>query len=132
MDYQSARKYIYENMFMNLYVAIADDDIEKGLAYIKKDTACDDNTAKLIWVDLKMDFGSKENNPILQAREDYQNEQLQQDLQYQNNAECPYCHSKNTKKISGLSKAGSVALWGVFAVGKVSKQWHCNNCKSDF
>lgn len=48
------------------------------------------------------------------------------------NAECPYCHSKNTKKISGVSKAGSVAMWGIFAMGKVSKQWHCNNCKSDF
>lgn len=46
--------------------------------------------------------------------------------------ECPYCHSTNTKKISGLSKAGSVALWGVFALGKTSKQWHCNNCDSDF
>lgn len=46
--------------------------------------------------------------------------------------ECPYCHSTNTKKISGLSKAGSVALWGIFAAGKVSKQWHCNNCNSDF
>lgn len=46
--------------------------------------------------------------------------------------ECPYCHSKDTKKISNLSKAGSVALFGVFALGKTSKQWHCNKCKSDF
>ena len=46
--------------------------------------------------------------------------------------ECPYCHSTNTKKISGMSKAGSVALWGIFSIGKVTKQWHCNNCKSDF
>ena len=45
---------------------------------------------------------------------------------------CPYCNSTNTKKISTLSKAGSVALWGVFALGKASKEWHCNNCKSDF
>lgn len=45
---------------------------------------------------------------------------------------CPYCKSTNTKKISGISKAGSVALWGIFAAGKVSKQWHCNNCGSDF
>mgnify|MGYP003310353153 CR=1 FL=1 len=36
------------------------------------------------------------------------------------------------EKISGLSKAGSVALWGIFALGKTTKQWHCNNCKSDF
>lgn len=45
---------------------------------------------------------------------------------------CPYCHSNNTKKISGLSKVGSVAIWGVFALGKTTKQWHCNDCKSDF
>lgn len=142
MDYEQAKEFLYNGdgavdksrgvLLSNLYYAITDDKTLEGIQMIKELTACDDSTAKLIWVDLKMDFGSKENNPILQAREDYQNEQLQQDLQYQNNAECPYCHSKNTKKISGLSKAGSVALWGVFAVGKVSKQWHCNNCKSDF
>ncbi len=45
---------------------------------------------------------------------------------------CPYCHSTNTKKISGISKAGSVALFGIFALGKVSKEWHCNGCGSDF
>lgn len=45
---------------------------------------------------------------------------------------CPYCHSKNTRKISGASKAGSVAMYGVFGMGKASKQWHCNNCNSDF
>lgn len=32
------------------------------------------------------------------------------------------------KKISGLSKAGLVALWGVFAAGRTSKIWHCNEC----
>ena len=45
---------------------------------------------------------------------------------------CPYCKSTDCKKISGLSKAGSVALWGVFALGKTTKQWHCNKCGSDF
>ena len=45
---------------------------------------------------------------------------------------CPYCQSTNTKKITTMSKAGSVALFGIFAMGKVSKQWHCNNCGSDF
>lgn len=45
---------------------------------------------------------------------------------------CPYCKSTDCKKISGLSKAGSVALWGIFALGKTTKQWHCNSCKSDF
>lgn len=45
--------------------------------------------------------------------------------------ECPYCHSTNCKKISGVSKAGSVALFGLFSQ-KVRHQWHCNDCKSDF
>ena len=45
---------------------------------------------------------------------------------------CPYCKSTDTKKISGLSKVGSVALFGIFALGKTTKQWHCNSCKSDF
>lgn len=45
---------------------------------------------------------------------------------------CPYCKSTDCKKISGLSKAGSVALWGIFALGKTTKQFHCNSCKADF
>lgn len=136
MNYVEAKKYIYNNMFMQLFAAIADDNIKQGLNYIKEDTSCDDQTAKLIWCDLKMDYSTKENNPIIQLREEHQAEEsankAREDYLYRNNAECPYCHSKNTKKISGLSKAGSVAMFGMFAVGKVSKQWHCNQCKSDF
>lgn len=45
---------------------------------------------------------------------------------------CPYCNSTDVKKISTASKAGRVAIWGIFSIGKVTKQWHCNNCKSDF
>ena len=45
---------------------------------------------------------------------------------------CPYCKSTNTKKISGLSKAVSVGLFGIFALGKTTKQFHCNNCQADF
>ena len=44
---------------------------------------------------------------------------------------CPTCGSPNIKKISGLSKAGSVALWGIFS-RKVYKQWHCNSCGSEW
>ena len=46
--------------------------------------------------------------------------------------QCPYCKSTDTKKISSMSKAGAMALFGVFALGKTGKQWHCNNCESDF
>ncbi len=48
------------------------------------------------------------------------------------NAQCPYCKSYNTQKISITSKIGNVALFGIFAAGKVAKEWHCNTCKSDF
>lgn len=48
------------------------------------------------------------------------------------NVKCPYCNATNVKKISGVSKGISVGLFGVFALGKISKQWHCNNCGSDF
>lgn len=44
---------------------------------------------------------------------------------------CPTCQSPNIKKISNLSKAGSVAMWGIFSQ-KVRKQWHCNNCGSEW
>ena len=40
---------------------------------------------------------------------------------------CPTCQSTNIKKVSGLSKTGSVAMWGIFSQ-KVKKQMHCNNC----
>lgn len=129
MNYEEAKKRIYDNIGSGVIYPLADDDIQKGVAFIKKETNCDDQTAKLIWCDLKMDYGTIENNPILRAREKLKAEEA---AKYYGNAECPYCHSKNTKKISGLSKAGSVAMFGVFAMGKVGKQWHCNNCKSDF
>lgn len=34
---------------------------------------------------------------------------------------CPYCHSTNTKKISTVSRAGSISLFGIFSK-KVGKQ----------
>ncbi len=45
--------------------------------------------------------------------------------------ECPYCHSKNTKKISTTSKVVNTALFGIFGT-KRHKQFHCNKCGSDF
>lgn len=45
-----------------------------------------------------------------------------------NKIRCPNCHSGNVHKISVLSKAGSVALIGVFAMGKISKTYECDKC----
>lgn len=40
---------------------------------------------------------------------------------------CTYCGSTNIKRVSGTSKAVSVAMFGLFSQ-KVKKQFHCNNC----
>lgn len=46
--------------------------------------------------------------------------------------QCPYCKSTNTQKISAMNKAVHTALFGIFSMSRNSKQWYCNNCKSDF
>lgn len=121
--------------YVNLMSIIADDNMQGGIKYIEDLISCEEQTAKLIWCDLKLDYGTKENNPILQAREQYKAEETSkkaaEDYKYRNNAECPYCHSKNTKKISTTSKVANTAVFGLFGT-KRFKQWHCNNCRSDF
>lgn len=54
---------------------------------------------------------------------------LEQKLQ--NVPKCPTCQSADIKKISTASKAGSVFMWGLLSQ-KVKKQWHCNNCGSEW
>lgn len=44
---------------------------------------------------------------------------------------CPYCNSTNIKKLSFTKKAISIGGLGILS-NKIGKQWHCNNCKSDF
>ncbi len=46
--------------------------------------------------------------------------------------ECPYCHSRDTKKITTTSKVVHTALFGNLTTGKNLKEWHCNRCNSDF
>ena len=44
---------------------------------------------------------------------------------------CPYCKSTNTKKIGVISRSVSIGLFGLGSK-KINRQWHCNNCDSDF
>lgn len=44
---------------------------------------------------------------------------------------CPYCNSTSVKKITATSRTTSILVWGIGS-GKIGKQWHCYNCKSDF
>lgn len=45
---------------------------------------------------------------------------------------CPYCKSNNTSKITITNKAVHTAIFGMWSMGRNTKQWHCNNCNSDF
>lgn len=76
-----------------------------------------------------IDYQLKLNQFILQQE---QHKAIEEQQRKDNKPHCPYCNSTDVKKISGISKAGSVAIWGIFAAGKVSKNYHCNKCKSDF
>lgn len=72
----------------------------------------------------------KETDPIeYQLKLSQFKNQVQQKSSEQNKniLKCPTCQATNIKKISGLSKAGSVAMWGIFSQ-KVKKTFHCNNC----
>lgn len=82
---------------------------------------------------------SNNNNPIMMEERKYSQINNSKDyLKYleKNHEEknedysitCPNCHSKMVHKISGLSKAGSVAMIGIFAMGKVSKTYQCDKC----
>ncbi len=45
---------------------------------------------------------------------------------------CPYCQSYNTRKIGTFAKAMNAALFGVLSISVNSKNFHCNQCGSDF
>ena len=79
------------------------------------------------------------NEDIMYARENTQNVSDQidyyEDLILNDNdkedCKCPTCGSTNIKKISTANRIVSTGLFGL-ASSKIGKQWHCNNCNSDF
>lgn len=64
---------------------------------------------------------------------DKYHEQQKIDSQTKSNpvVECPYCHSTNTKKISGVERVTSIATLGIFSK-KINKSFKCNNCGGTF
>lgn len=101
----------YENVKTNYYVST-----EKAIQYIQDQTGCDHNIAKQIvceWM----------NKTHVEYKNSYENKIC---------IKCPYCNSLNTKKISNFSKISHFALFGVFSLNRNSKEWHCNNCNSNF
>ena len=77
----------------------------------------------------------KEQKEILQKRirksEESRINEYQQKYLAEHNIHCPYCNSTNVTKIGTVNRAVSVGTFGL-ASKKIGKQWHCNNCDSDF
>lgn len=105
---------------------IEENKTKEAIEYIQKYCNCDNTTAKILFVDFKTDYDEIFSIPSnLSLQEQAYNNAVAQE--WLNKPHCPTCNSTNIKKISGLSKAGSVAIFGIFSQ-KVKKQMHCNNC----
>ncbi len=136
MNLEEVKKYFdteigYEDG-TKMLMLIADNKNMEGISFVQRLTNCSFEIAQQMWGILKNQYGTKETNPMIPDLTPQQiaaaNAQAQELL---NKVHCPYCNSTNCKKISGVSKATSVAMFGIFSQ-KVKKQWHCNNCRSDF
>lgn len=72
-----------------------------------------------------------DNNDILRTKTKIDLTQPLQPQPNQNIPKCPICNSTNVTRISSTKKAMSIIGFGILS-NKIGKQWHCNNCKSDF
>lgn len=53
--------------------------------------------------------------------------------EFQKNAvKCHYCGSTNVEKITLMSKAIHNSIFGIWSLGRNTKEFHCNNCGADF
>lgn len=49
-----------------------------------------------------------------------------------NAVKCHYCGSTNVQKITLMSKAIHNSIFGIWSLGRNTKEFHCNNCGADF
>ena len=98
-------------------------DCGKQLEYYETEII-DDNTHLV--VERSEEENKKHENALNQIKNNSYNVNTNSQI------ECPYCHSTNTRKISTMLKIWSLKWQGLYGLGNVSKQWHCNNCNSDF
>lgn len=45
---------------------------------------------------------------------------------------CPNCKATNVRKITVTNKAIHTSIFGIWSMGRNAKNYHCNNCGSDF
>lgn len=115
---------------------------EQGTSYIsllkviREITNCDLDTAEsfvksipvVIISDINKEQAECYTNKLLSAGAQAETINSNNTSQYSNIIKCPNCNSPSVKKISTGSKAVSVAMWGIFAAGKLTKTYQCNKC----
>ncbi len=84
------------------------------------------------YFDHREEINSQQHMEMRAILDNYKAKKEGRDRGNQYGVSCPYCHATNVQKISGMTKAGHIALFGIFGVGKAGKQWHCTHCGSDF
>lgn len=111
-------------------------EYEENILKTIKDKA--DFSEKTYFARLKSEnklFLKMEKSKLLSRKFDY-NQKKCEELESKTRSEyipkCPICGSPKIHKIPLTNKAGSVALFGIFSVGHVSKTFKCDNCGAKF
>lgn len=116
----------------DIFPYVKDGNVKNAILYMKEKTGCSQEEAYEVYKELKQMVKAK---PLQQWERDKYEKEYKHSTQQQNppklQVTCPYCNSTNTKKISTASRAGSILGFGILSK-KIGKQWHCNNCGSDF
>ena len=106
--------------------------------YIEYKTKCNNETATRIVQEAIEAYSIDEDNNESDAvyNRPYQKEKFVSEFEQQpldeSQITCPYCHSTNVQKITMGKKVVKGWLWGAAALSTLTKEWHCNNCKSNF
>lgn len=115
---------ICRNKLVNTNITIED--------YQVIDNVSDDITFLEAMIELKKNDPIEYQLKMSQFKANLKQQESSKVEENNNTPHCPYCNSTNIKKITTGSKVAHTALFGIFSMSRNSKQWHCNNCKSDF
>ena len=117
--------------FYTLEKFLDDNKWDEAILYIQNIFNCDENVARETLSVYKEQAYDVVKKAIADAVASLSPEQIAHNnavaREWQNKPKCPTCSSTNVQKISSFSKAGSVAVFGIFSQ-KVRHQFRCNNC----
>lgn len=88
------------------------------------ETVKNGNILKKRYTNIKNDFDKIQDKREARERQECADEERRQQ---QNVPRCPTCGSTHVHKISGLDRAASVMLFGIFSK-KINKSFKCDNC----